>query len=72
MPALVFEGAKTNVPLSSTREWAAALPNARLLLVPNAGHEFWAEKSHEFVVAANQFLRGEYPKEAEVVKESGR
>jgi pimeloyl-ACP methyl ester carboxylesterase len=68
MPALVFEGAKTNVPLSSTREWAAALPNARLLLIRDAGHEFWAEKPDEFVVAADRFLRGEYPKDAEVVK----
>jgi pimeloyl-ACP methyl ester carboxylesterase len=39
MPALVFEGAKTNVQLSSTREWARALPTARLLLIPDAGHE---------------------------------
>jgi proline iminopeptidase len=68
MPALVFEGAQTNVPLSSTRAWAAALPNARLLLIPDAGHEFWAEKPDEFVVAADRFLRGEYPKNAEVVK----
>lgn len=68
LPVLVFEGAKTSVPLSSTREWAAAPANARLLLVPDAGHEFWAEKSHEFVVAADQFLRGEYPKGAKVVK----
>ena len=36
MPALVFEGARTNVPLSSTREWASVLPNARLLLIPDA------------------------------------
>jgi len=68
MPALVFEGAKTNVPLSSTRAWAALLPNARLLLIPDAGHEFWAEKPEEFVLAAGRFLRGEYPQGAEVVK----
>ncbi|AMY09314.1 Proline iminopeptidase [Luteitalea pratensis] len=68
MPALVFEGAKTNVPLNSTREWVSALPHARLLLIPDAGHEFWAEKPDEFVAAADTFLRGEYPKDAEVVK----
>ena len=66
--ALVVEGAQTNVPLSSTREWAAVLPHSRLLLIPDAGHEFWAEKPDEFVLAADRFLRGEYPKDAEVVK----
>jgi proline iminopeptidase len=67
MPALVFEGAKTNVPLNSTREWAATIPKARLLLIPNAGHEFWAEEPAAFIKAAEQFLRDRYPKEAEVV-----
>jgi pimeloyl-ACP methyl ester carboxylesterase len=68
MPALVFEGARTNVPLSSTREWARVLPNARLLLIADSGHEFWAEKPDEFVAAADRFLGGEYPKDSEVVR----
>jgi len=67
MPTLVFEGAKTNVPLNSTREWAATIPNARLLLIPKAGHEFWAEQPVAFIKAAYQFLRGKYPKAAELV-----
>ena len=68
MPALVFEGARTNVPLSSTREWASVIPNARLLLIPDSGHEFWAEKPDEFVAAADHFLRGEFPKDSEVFR----
>jgi proline iminopeptidase len=68
MPKLVFEGARTNVPLSSTREWARVLPHARLLLIPDSGHEFWAEKPDEFVVAADRFLRGEYPEDSELVR----
>jgi proline iminopeptidase len=72
IPALVFEGAKTNVPLNSTREWAAVIPNARLLLIPDAGHEFWAEEPAAFIKAAEQFLRGRYPKEAEVVQKHGQ
>jgi proline iminopeptidase len=72
IPALVFEGAKTSVPLNSTREWAATIPNARLLLIPNAGHEFWAEEPAAFINAAEQFLRGRYPKEAEVVQKDAR
>jgi proline iminopeptidase len=65
IPALVFEGTKTNVPLSSTREWAATIPNARrLLLIPDAGHEFWAEQPAAFVKAAEEFLKGNYPRQA--------
>lgn len=37
-------------------------------LIPDAGHEFWAEKPDVFVVAADRFVRGEYPKDAEVVR----
>ena len=43
MPVLVMEGAGTNVPLDATRAWVAALPNARLLLVEDAGHEFFLD-----------------------------
>ncbi len=68
MRALVFEGEKTNVPLNSTREWAAKIPNARLLLIPNAGHEFWAEQPTAFTKAAEQFLKGKYPQEAVEVR----
>jgi proline iminopeptidase len=46
--------------------WGSAL--AALLLIPDAGHEFWAEKPNEFVAAADRFLRGEYPKDSEVVR----
>lgn len=71
MPALVIEGAKTNVPLDATREWAAAMPNARLLLIPDAGHVHFIEQPSAFFRAAERFLQGEYPKEAEGVRKSG-
>lgn len=71
MPALVMEGAKTNVPLDATREWVAVLPNARLLLIPEAGHEFFVDQPTAFLKVAERFLRGRFPKEAEVVRKSG-
>lgn len=70
MPALVVEGAKTNVPLDATREWAATMPNARLLLIPEAGHVHFIEQPAAFFRAAEQFLAREYPKEAEIVRKS--
>ena len=61
MPALVMEGARTNVPLDATRAWAAALPNARLLLIQEAGHEFFLDQPEAFARAADQFLHGRFP-----------
>jgi proline iminopeptidase len=55
-PALVIEGEQTNVPLDATRAWSTALPNGRLLLIPNAGHVHFIEQPKAFFAAANQFI----------------
>jgi pimeloyl-ACP methyl ester carboxylesterase len=70
MPALIVEGAETNIPLDATREWAATMPNARLLLIPDAGHVHFIERPAAFFSPAEQFLRGSFPKEAEIVRKS--
>jgi proline iminopeptidase len=57
MPALVLEGAESNVPLDATRVWADVMPNARLLLIPAAGHELFVDQPATFAEAAEQFLR---------------
>jgi proline iminopeptidase len=62
MPVLVMEGARTNVPLDATRAWVAALPNARLHLVEDAGHEFFLDQPRRYERAANQFLLGRFPR----------
>jgi pimeloyl-ACP methyl ester carboxylesterase len=49
-----------------------AKANARLLLVPDAGHEFWAEQPEVFLKAAEQFLRGRYPEGARAVHEPAK
>jgi proline iminopeptidase len=67
-PALVVEGADTQVPLEATRAWAAALPNGRLLLVPGACHIVWLEGDVPMLMRAlNQFLAGGWPEKAETV-----
>jgi pimeloyl-ACP methyl ester carboxylesterase len=71
MPALVLEGADTKIPLNSTRAWAEAMLNARLLLIKNAGHAFPVEQPVAFRRAADRFLGGHFPQGAEVVREPG-
>lgn len=62
VPSLVVEGAKTNVPLDATREWVAALPNARIVLIPDAGHESFLDQPDAFLKVGDEFLRGRWPK----------
>lgn len=61
IPALVLEGAETNVPLDATREWVKSLPNARLLLIPNAGHMNWVDQPDAVISAMDEFFRGKWP-----------
>jgi proline iminopeptidase len=62
VPSLVVEGAQTNVPLEATREWVAALPNARIVLIPDAGHESFLDQPDAFMKVGDDFLRGRWPK----------
>jgi len=64
VPALVLEGAETNVPLNATREWVKSLPNARLLLIPNAGHMNFVDQPQAVISAMDVFFRGNWPAEA--------
>jgi proline iminopeptidase len=70
VPTLVVEGARSNVPLDATRVWAEEMPAARLLLIPDAGHEAFADQPAAFLAAAKRFLEGRFPAEAELVGES--
>ncbi|MGI9166848.1 MAG: alpha/beta fold hydrolase [Pyrinomonadaceae bacterium] len=72
LPALILEGTETNVPLDATRVWAAVMPNARLLLIPRAGHELFLDQPRAFAEAAEQFLRGRFPKGVEIRKEAAK
>jgi pimeloyl-ACP methyl ester carboxylesterase len=58
VPALVIEGGKTNVPLDATEAWARWLPNARLLLIPNAGHANWLDQPDVVISSINEFFHG--------------
>jgi len=66
-PTLVVEGQQSKVPLDATREWAVVMPGARLLLVPEAGHEAFVDQPEAFLAAVRPSLRGRFPRAAEVV-----
>lgn len=63
-PALVVHGTADPIPVASAAEWAAALPNARLLLMPGVGHFPYLEAPEAFFAAVEHFVRGEWPREA--------
>jgi proline iminopeptidase len=69
-PTLIIHGTVDPLPLAGAREWAATLPNARLLLLEDIGHFPYLEAPEPFFNAADAFLRGSWPEGAEVVAPS--
>jgi pimeloyl-ACP methyl ester carboxylesterase/ketosteroid isomerase-like protein len=62
IPVLTIHGAfDRNAPYDGGRDWARALPNARLLTVPHAAHAVWIDEPAVVFAAIRQFLRGEWP-----------
>ena len=68
VPVLTIHGTKDrNAPYGGGREWAAALPNARLVTVEGAAHKSWADDPVTVFAAIRRFLRGDWPYDAERV-----
>ena len=60
VPALVLYGDAEPIPLASAEDWAAAIPGARLVVLPHAGHFPWLEANpvaKEFFKVVGDFLR---------------
>lgn len=66
-PSLVIHGTADPLPLEGARDWARALPNARLLVLDDIGHFPYLEAPDPFFSAVTDFVRGEWPAEARVV-----
>jgi pimeloyl-ACP methyl ester carboxylesterase len=65
MPVLVVHGTKDrSAPYGGGRDWAAMLPNARLVTVENAGHMPWIEKPGDVFDTLQTFLDGAWPSTA--------
>jgi len=57
-PALVIHGTEDPLPLDGAREWAALMPDARLIVLPGIGHFAYLEAPEQFFAAADAFLAG--------------
>ena len=66
-PALVIHGTVDPLPVASARQWAAALPNGRLLLLEGVGHFPYLEVPERFFAAVEEFLRGQWPAGSQAV-----
>jgi proline iminopeptidase len=67
-PSLIMKGTLSTMRKEWVEEWAITLPNARMQWIPEAGMAVWIEKADLFFRAADQFLKGEWPEEAIILK----
>lgn len=66
-PILVVHGTADPIPAVAAREWAATLPNARLLLLDGVGHFPYLEAPDQFFPAVREFGAGSWPAGAQIV-----
>jgi len=66
-PLLVIEGERSRMPLDAARYWAENGVNARLLLLPAAGHRTWLDQPGQVTAALETFFQGEWPEGANKV-----
>ena len=64
VPTLIIQGELDPLPIQGAREWAAAMPNARLLTLKGVGHFPYVETPDVFLAAVNRFLKGDWPEGA--------
>jgi proline iminopeptidase len=57
-PTLIIHGEEDAIPMAMVEEWATALPNARLMRLPETGHFPHAERPDVVFPAIEKFLRG--------------
>jgi proline iminopeptidase len=67
-PTLVIHGDKDFIPVAAAREWAETIPDARLYVMRGYGHFPYMEAPVPFFAAVDEFLKGGWPSEAEVVR----
>jgi len=68
-PVLIIHGRKDrSAPYGGGRDWAANLPNARILTIDNAAHVPWIEQPAIVYGAIETFLDGDWPTAAEKVR----
>jgi pimeloyl-ACP methyl ester carboxylesterase len=69
MPVLIVHGRKDrSAPYGGARDWAALLPDARLITVDDAAHAPWLEAPDEVMPHLLTFTAGLWPPTAEMVR----
>lgn len=63
-PTLVIHGDEDAIPLAQVREWIAAMPDARILVLSKTGHFPHAERPGIVFPAIEEFTNGQWPKAA--------
>lgn len=63
-PTLVIHGTEDPLLIEYAREWAATLPNSRLLILEGIGHFPYVEAPERFFPAVDRFLAGGWPSRA--------
>jgi len=56
LPVLIVHGSEDAYPLQGSKEYAGAIPGARLLIIEDTGHLPWLEQPDEFDAALQRFL----------------
>jgi pimeloyl-ACP methyl ester carboxylesterase len=64
-PRLVLHGERDNISLAGNKEWVTGQPQARLLVIPGAGHWPHYERPEQTLSAIEDFLGGRWPKGSE-------
>ena len=67
-PTLVIHGSEDPLLLEYAREWAATLPESRLLVLDGVGHFPYVEAPDRFFPAVDRFLTGHWPSGAVAVE----
>jgi proline iminopeptidase len=61
VPSVVIEGEKTKIPLAATRAYVEDIKGAKLILIPNAGHQNWLDQPKKVQKALHTFFKSTRP-----------
>lgn len=61
IPRLVIHGERDNISLAGSKEWVAGQGQARLVVIPGAGHWPHYERPEQTLNAIREFLAGRWP-----------
>ena len=64
VPTYVLDGEWSMVPLNTTREWGAYLPNSRVDIIKDSGHLVWLDAPNRLHKNLRRFLKGQWPRGA--------